>query len=76
MKSADERLATAARELEEIEAPFNVAQILLDHAELLSGERREDEAAPLLAQARAIFERLGARPWLERADALQPAVAA
>jgi tetratricopeptide (TPR) repeat protein len=76
LKSADERLATAVRELEEIEAPFNVAQILLDHAELLSGARREDEAAPLLAQARAIFERLGATPWLERADALRPAVAA
>jgi class 3 adenylate cyclase/tetratricopeptide (TPR) repeat protein len=76
MKTADERLATAARELQEIEAPFNVAQILLDHAELLSGARREDEAAPLLAQARAIFERLGARPWLERADALRPPVAA
>jgi tetratricopeptide (TPR) repeat protein len=75
-KSADERLAAAARELREIEAPFNVAQILLDHAELLSGARRDDEAAPLLAQARAMFERLGARPWLERADALRPAVAA
>ncbi len=76
MKTADERLAAAVRELKEIEAPFNVAQILLDHAELLSGARREDEAAPLLAQARAIFERLGARPWLERADALRPPVAA
>ena len=76
MKTADERLAAAVRELQEIEAPFNVAQILLDHAELLSGARREDEAAPLLAQARAIFERLGARPWLERADALRPPVVA
>ncbi|HZO78239.1 MAG TPA: adenylate/guanylate cyclase domain-containing protein [Solirubrobacteraceae bacterium] len=75
-KAADERLAAAARELGEIEAPFNLAQILLDHAEFLSGAGREDEAAPLLAQARAIFERLGARPWLERADALRPAVAA
>jgi tetratricopeptide (TPR) repeat protein len=75
-KLADERLATAARELEEIEAPFNLAQVLLDHAELLSAAAREDEAAPLLAQARTIFERLGARPWLERADALRPAVAA
>jgi tetratricopeptide (TPR) repeat protein len=76
VKSADERLATAARELAEIEAPFNLAQILLDHAELLRGAGREDEAAPLLAQARTIFERLGARPWLERADSLRPAVAA
>jgi tetratricopeptide (TPR) repeat protein len=76
VKSADERLATAARELNEIEAPFNLAQILLDHAELLSGAGREDEAAPLLARARVIFERLGAKPWLERANALRPVVAA
>ncbi|MGN6170212.1 MAG: ATP-binding protein, partial [Solirubrobacteraceae bacterium] len=76
VKSADDRLAAAAHELEEIEAPFNLAQILLDHAELLSGAGREEEAAPLLAQARTIFERLGARPWLDRADALRPAVAA
>src|SRR5205823_14726787 len=76
MKSADERLATAARQLQEVEAPFNLAQILLDHAELLSGAGREDEAAPLLEQARTIFERLGAKPWLERANALRPAVTA
>ncbi len=30
----------------------------------------------MLTEARAIFERLGANPWLERADALRPAVAA
>ena len=76
VKAADERLVAAARELGEIEAPFNLAQVLLDHAELLSGAGREEEAAPLLAEARAIFERLGAKPWLQRADALQPAVAA
>jgi hypothetical protein len=69
-------LAAAARELGEIEAPFNLAQILLDHAELLSRAGREQEAAPLLGQARSIFERLGAKPWLDRADALQRAVAA
>jgi class 3 adenylate cyclase/tetratricopeptide (TPR) repeat protein len=76
MRTADERLATAARELDEVEAPFNLAQILLDHAELLNRAGREDEAAPLLAEARAIFERLGAKPWLDRAAALRPAVAA
>jgi tetratricopeptide (TPR) repeat protein len=75
-KAADERLATAARELQEIEAPFNLAQILLDHAGLLIATEREDEAGSLLSQARSIFERLGAKPWLERADALRPAVAA
>ena len=28
-----------------------------------------DDPAPLLAEAREIFERLGATPWLERVDA-------
>jgi tetratricopeptide (TPR) repeat protein len=75
-KAADERLATAARELQEIEAPFNLAQILLEHAEVLGSDGREDEAASLLARARAVFEQLGARPWLERADAFEAAVLA
>jgi hypothetical protein len=36
------------------------------------GTGREDEAEPLLAEAREIFERLGARPWLERANSVVP----
>jgi hypothetical protein len=53
-RTADARLATAVRELQEIQAPLNVAQILLDHAELLTGAHREDEAAPLLALRPAV----------------------
>jgi tetratricopeptide (TPR) repeat protein len=78
-KTADERLAIATREVREIQAPFNLAQVLLDHAELLMNSGREEEeaaAASMLSEARVIFERLGAKPWLERADALRPAVAA
>ena len=76
VKVADDRLGVAARELDGVEAPFNLAQILLEHAEVLDAAGREEEAAPLLAQARGIFEQLGAKPWLERAEALSPAVAA
>jgi len=47
--------------------PFWVALTLLEHSEALVDQGREDEAAPLLAEASEIFERLGARPWLERA---------
>jgi tetratricopeptide (TPR) repeat protein len=75
-KTADERLATAARELDGIEAPFNLAQILLEQAEVLGSSGREEEATSLLAQARAVFEQLGARPWLDRADAFEAAVLA
>jgi len=43
----------------------------LEHAEWLVDQGRESDAAPLLAQAREVFERLGATPWLRRLDAVQ-----
>jgi hypothetical protein len=39
---------------------------LLEHGEWLAERGHDDDAEPLLAEARAIFERLKARPWLER----------
>jgi hypothetical protein len=50
--------------------PFELAVVLLEHAEWLAGEGRLEEAEPLAAEARAIFERLRARPYLERLDGL------
>jgi tetratricopeptide (TPR) repeat protein len=47
---------------------FWLGVTLLEHAEWLIGQRREDEAAPLLAEAREILERLEATPWLERLE--------
>ena len=46
--------------------PFYLAVTILEHAEWLVGEGRGEEAQPLLLEAREIFERLGARWWLER----------
>jgi class 3 adenylate cyclase/tetratricopeptide (TPR) repeat protein len=46
--------------------PFWLAVTLTQHAEWLAGQRRAAEAGPLLDEAYAIFERLGAAPWLER----------
>jgi tetratricopeptide (TPR) repeat protein len=69
-RTADERLATAARELREIEAPFVLAQVLLDHAELLREAGQDEDAAPLVSEARAIFAQLRADPWLARVDRL------
>jgi len=40
----------------------------LEHAEWLRDQGRADEAEPLLTEAREIFERLEAGPWLERAS--------
>ena len=66
----------AARLLREIEFPFELAVVLLDHAEWLAGEGRVEEAAPLAAEAREIFERLRATPYLERLDRLPVAATA
>ena len=46
---------------------------LLEYGEWLTAEGRAAEAEPLLAEAREIFERLEARPWLERLGTLAPA---
>ncbi|MEU9736452.1 AAA family ATPase [Streptomyces sp. NPDC048002] len=47
--------------------PFERAQARLDYAEWLRRRRRSIEARPLLAAAGEVFERLGARPWADRA---------
>ena len=60
--------ARAADVFRELQLPFYLAVSLLE-----LGEVTGDEA--LLAEAREIFERLGAKPWLERLSAV-PAAAA
>jgi class 3 adenylate cyclase/tetratricopeptide (TPR) repeat protein len=50
----------------EMGVPFWMAVTLLEYAEWLTGQGRADEAAASLTEAREIFERLKARPWLER----------
>jgi len=67
--SADERLTAATRELRTIKAPFVLGQVLVEHAELLETEERGAEAVALRAEAREIFTRLQAAPWLARTQA-------
>ena len=50
---------------------FGLTVAQLEHAEWLVEQGREADAEPLLAQAREIFERLGATPWRERLDAVR-----
>ncbi|HZO48551.1 MAG TPA: AAA family ATPase [Gaiellaceae bacterium] len=50
--------------------PFSVATVLLEHAEHLASLGRLDEAAPLLDEAREVFERVRATPYLERVHTL------
>ena len=56
-------LELAARLFRELEIPFTLGVTLLEHAELTGSETSR-------AEAREIFERLGATPWLERASAI------
>jgi class 3 adenylate cyclase/tetratricopeptide (TPR) repeat protein len=52
----------------EMSAPFWIALAELDLAELLTNWGREQEARELLEEARNIFARLKAKPWLDRLD--------
>jgi len=63
----------AASQLRALELPFHLAVVLLEHGEWLAARGRPDDAAPLLAEAREIFDRLEAAPWLARVDGLLPA---
>ena len=55
----------AAALFREVETPFWLGVTLLEH-----GEASDDDR--LVAEAREIFQRLGATPWLERAGVPQP----
>jgi hypothetical protein len=59
------RIDTAIRSFRELDIPLALGISLLDHAELTGSEAS-------LAEARDLFEQLGARPWLERAAAAAP----
>jgi hypothetical protein len=60
----------AARNLDE--APL-VGAVLADFGRTLARFGRPDEGEPLLAEARELFERMGAVVWLERIDSVAPA---
>jgi len=51
--------------------PFYLAVTLLELSEWLVAQGQREQSEPLLAEAREIFERLEAKPWLERVAAAQ-----
>jgi ATP/maltotriose-dependent transcriptional regulator MalT len=55
----------------EVGLPFWLAIGLLEHAEWLRSEGRAEEASSLLAESQGIFDRLGAKPWLDRVGAVE-----
>jgi len=62
--------ANAAACWNAFEMPYEEAQALLGEGRCLMALARAPEAAPVLAAARGIFARLGARPALAKTDAL------
>ena len=72
---AEQGFKTAEQIFREHSLPFWLAVVQLEHAEWLAGQERETDAEPLLAEAREIFERLKAVPWLDRIAATTGAVA-
>jgi hypothetical protein len=52
----------------ELGMPFYLAVTLLEHGEWLESQGRPEEAVPRLTEARETFDRLRARPWVERTD--------
>lgn len=70
-----DHLRTAIALADACEVPFERAQSLLALAELHSHRRQVDEAMTLLADVRAVAMRLGARPLLAQAAALEQQLA-
>ena len=71
LEEADRLFRRGAGLFRELGFPFYLAVTLLEQGEWLVAQARRDEAEPLLAEAREIFERLEAKPWLDRLEAVQ-----
>jgi tetratricopeptide (TPR) repeat protein len=69
-RQADASFAAAGSTFREFGMPFFLAVTLLEQSEWLASKGRASEAEPLLAEARETFERLEAKPWMERAQSL------
>jgi class 3 adenylate cyclase/tetratricopeptide (TPR) repeat protein len=70
MTDDEEGFKGAAGGFREYNFPFWLAVAQLEHAEWLVAHGRTADAEPLLAEAREIFARLEAAPWLERAESV------
>jgi tetratricopeptide (TPR) repeat protein len=59
---------SAVGSFRELGVPFWMAVTLLEHVEWLGEHHRPADAERLLTEAREVFERLGARRWIERLE--------
>lgn len=70
MEEADRLFRRGAGLFRELGFPFYLAVTLLQQGEWLVAQGRHDDAELLLVEAREIFERLEAKPWLDRIHAV------
>jgi predicted ATPase/class 3 adenylate cyclase len=73
---AESGFRTAIELFRQLGTPFHLAVAELEHAEWRMARGRPDNARPLLAEARETFERLDAKPWLERLNATEAGIGA
>jgi class 3 adenylate cyclase/tetratricopeptide (TPR) repeat protein len=69
--NADDLFKGAAGLFRELAHPFHLAVTECEHGEWLVAQGRGEDARSLLAEASEIFERLDARPWIDRLHALE-----
>ncbi|MDP9298449.1 MAG: AAA family ATPase, partial [Actinomycetota bacterium] len=67
---ADSLFDASTQTLRQMGNRFWLAATLAEQSESFTSQGREDEAKPLLGEARGIFESLGAVVWLERLERL------
>jgi class 3 adenylate cyclase/tetratricopeptide (TPR) repeat protein len=70
-EAAEAAFAAAARILRDTSLPFWLAVVQLEHAEARIAHDPRADVHALLAEARLTFDRLAARPWLERLSAVE-----
>jgi tetratricopeptide (TPR) repeat protein len=68
--------AAAVAGFRELSMPFHVAVTQLELGEWLVSSDRAEEARGLFTEAREVFERLRARPWIEQVDRVAEGIAA
>jgi class 3 adenylate cyclase/tetratricopeptide (TPR) repeat protein len=68
--AVDADLVAAAEAFREFGAPYYLARTLLDHVQLLGASGDSERAAPLLGEARELFQTLDAVPWMQTCNAV------
>jgi tetratricopeptide (TPR) repeat protein len=67
-EGAERRFRSAIESFREIGFPFWLAVSLLEYGEWLEAGGRAPDVAPVVLEARSIFEGLAAKPWVDRAE--------